>query len=240
MDGFHYYNLFETKGIEYILTIVFFLLLIPYWMLLNRKLKVPDTVTAGMSMIENLFRIPQGLYYSLNHTWVQLMQGGERRIGIDDLLTKMTGNVDVEFMKQAGEQVRKGEVLAQIGRQDKKLKVFAPISGTVSGINPVLVEKPKLVPGQAFDAGWLYEVKPDNWTKDAKAMLSSDAAQLWFTNELSRLKEFFALVSSSNKMQNVPIVLQDGGELKGELLAEMPQVVWEDFQKAFASMAHEN
>lgn len=240
MDGFHYYNLFETKGIEYVLTIVFFILLIPYWLLLNRKLKAPQTVSEGMSLIENLFRIPQGLYYSLNHTWIQLMQSGERRIGLDDLLTKMTGNVEVEFVKHAGESVKKGEVLAMVGRQGKRLAVFAPISGTVSAINPVLVENPVLASQQAFDAAWLYEVKPDDWAGDVKALLSSDAARMWFTNELSRLKEFFALVSNTNKMQHVPLILQDGGELKGELLAEMPPVVWEDFQKAFASMPHEN
>lgn len=37
MEPFSYYNLFETKGMEYIVTIVFFILLIPFWLILNKK-----------------------------------------------------------------------------------------------------------------------------------------------------------------------------------------------------------
>jgi len=37
MEPFTYYNLFETKGIEYIATIIFFVLLIPFWLILNKK-----------------------------------------------------------------------------------------------------------------------------------------------------------------------------------------------------------
>lgn len=240
MDGFHYYNLFETKGVEYLLTIVFFLLLIPYWLLLNRKRTVPVKADAGMSLIENLFRIPQGLYFSLNHTWVQLMQSGDRRIGIDDLLAKMTGNVEVQLAKHAGEWVNKGDLLAELIQNDKKLQVFAPISGTVAGMNPILNTNPSMVTQQPYERGWLYEVKSDQLKNEATDLLSSEAARIWFTDELSRLKEFFALVSNTNRMQNVPIVLQDGGELKNNLLSEMPAMVWDDFQQAFLNMPHEN
>ncbi len=31
MEGFTYTNIFETKGIEYIIIICFFLILIPFW-----------------------------------------------------------------------------------------------------------------------------------------------------------------------------------------------------------------
>lgn len=37
MDGFTYTNIFETKGIEYLMIIVFMLILIPFWITLNRK-----------------------------------------------------------------------------------------------------------------------------------------------------------------------------------------------------------
>ena len=37
MDGFTYHDIFETKGLEYLAIIAFFLLLIPFWIILNRK-----------------------------------------------------------------------------------------------------------------------------------------------------------------------------------------------------------
>lgn len=35
MDAFNYINLFETYGIEYLLTVAFLLVLIPFWKILN-------------------------------------------------------------------------------------------------------------------------------------------------------------------------------------------------------------
>ena len=37
MEQFVYHNLFETKGIEYLITIAFFALLVPFWLFLNKK-----------------------------------------------------------------------------------------------------------------------------------------------------------------------------------------------------------
>ena len=37
MDAFSYSNIFETKGIEYIAIIAFFMVLIPFWIILNKR-----------------------------------------------------------------------------------------------------------------------------------------------------------------------------------------------------------
>ena len=37
MDGFSYTNIFETKGKEYLMIIGFMLILVPFWIALNRK-----------------------------------------------------------------------------------------------------------------------------------------------------------------------------------------------------------
>jgi hypothetical protein len=39
MEGFTYTNIFETKGIEYLVIISFFAVLVPLWMFFNRKTK---------------------------------------------------------------------------------------------------------------------------------------------------------------------------------------------------------
>ena len=44
MDGFSYNNIFETKGIEYLIIIAFLLMIIPFWIIINREAsdKKPD------------------------------------------------------------------------------------------------------------------------------------------------------------------------------------------------------
>ena len=40
MEQFTYNNIFETKGIEYLLIIGFFLVLIPFWLILNKRVEI--------------------------------------------------------------------------------------------------------------------------------------------------------------------------------------------------------
>ena len=40
MDGFTYNNIFDTKGIEYLVIIAFFAILILFWIALNKQIKI--------------------------------------------------------------------------------------------------------------------------------------------------------------------------------------------------------
>jgi len=42
MDGFFYNNIFETKGIEYLIIITFLVLIIPFWLKINKKASKKD------------------------------------------------------------------------------------------------------------------------------------------------------------------------------------------------------
>ena len=92
MDQFTYTDIFDTKGIEYLIVIAFLLLIIPFWIRLNRPLKLRTNLieTAG-ALTAGILRIPRGLFFSRNHTWSQLDGSGLARIGMDDLLLHLTG-----------------------------------------------------------------------------------------------------------------------------------------------------
>jgi hypothetical protein len=55
----------------------------------------------------------------------------------------------------------------------------------------------------------------------------------WLTEEFSRLRDFFASSVQSNEMVYEHVVLQDGGEITDNVLAELGPEVWEDFQTKF-------
>ncbi len=61
MDGFSYNNIFETKGIEYLVIIAFFLILIPFWIKLNKKVKTTEHVqkTLESSHFRHYYRSPR-------------------------------------------------------------------------------------------------------------------------------------------------------------------------------------
>ena len=146
MDGVTYTNIFDTKGIEYIIIIVFLLLIIPFWMLLNKPLKIKTKVGEALGVLsENILKIPQGLFYSKNQTWTHLEKSGYAKVGLNDLLMHITGEVVLSNLKVPGEKVNKGDLIAKISQNGKHLKITSPISGEIQSINSVHSENPEAI-----------------------------------------------------------------------------------------------
>ncbi len=139
MEGFSYTNIFETKGIEYLVIIAFFAILIPFWIILNRRTKIVQQIRKVIgSLTVNTLKIPQGIFYSKNHTWTFLEESGAARVGMDDLLVHLTGEVKFTNLKQPGEKISKGDVLTEIEKDGKQLKILSPITGEIIKANPIL------------------------------------------------------------------------------------------------------
>ena len=64
-------------------------------------------------------------------------------------------------------------------------------------------------------------------------MFMADKYKEWLRDEFIRLKDFFAASVRSNTVVYNHIVLQDGGELADNVLADLGPEVWEEFQKGF-------
>ena len=73
MDGFSYINIFDTKGIEYLIVIGFLVLFIPFWRALNKPVKARARYREAMGVLTpEVLRIPQGLHYCKSHMWTHL------------------------------------------------------------------------------------------------------------------------------------------------------------------------
>ena len=143
MEGFTYNNIFETKGIEYLVIIAFFAIMIPFWLLLTRKTKVSLSVSKATGLITiNSIRIPQGAFFSKFHTWAHLDINGDAKVGIDDLLLHITGSVSIENTKKPGEIINKGDLLARISHNGKTLRILSPVSGEIKTETTEIAENP--------------------------------------------------------------------------------------------------
>ena len=236
MDGFSYFDIFATKGIEYLIIIAFLALLIPFWMLLNRRVKTTRQNQKSKGILTaNSLQVPQGIFFSRYHTWTHLEKSGNAKVGLDDLLLHITGEVKFSHLKKSGDKVRKGDLVAQIEKEGKLLKIFVPISGEIMETNPVLTESPELLIEDAYIKGWMYKIKPISWVADTNSYFLAEDATSWSIQELDRFKGF--LTESIGKYLPEPsnVILQDGGELIDQPLSELPNEVWEDFQQDFLS-----
>ena len=234
MDGFSYYNIFETKGIEYIAIIIFFLMLIPFWIFLNRHEKIVERLrrTIG-TLTSRVLRVPQGIFFGSDHTWTHLERSGEARVGIDDLLLHITGEVKVTGMKHPGDRVRKGDIMAILEQDEKRLEICSPISGEIMDLNSRLSENPGLLNDDPYSKGWIYKVKPENWIAETSNCYLADEATWWIDSELLRFRDFLAVSTAKLAPETSGVVLQDGGELRDNALSDLPPEVWNDFQEYF-------
>ncbi len=234
MDGFSYTNIFDTKGVEYLIIIGFLMLIIPFWILLSKPLKVNRKMSDSLgALLVNILKIPQGLFYSKNHTWTHLERSGNARIGLDDLLLHITGQVEVSNFKSPGERVSKGDILAEITRDGKHLKIASPISGEIKSVNTSLNENPGTLNDEPYGAGWRYKVKPEKWIEETNSYYLADEALDWTKREMERFKDFIALSVQKHSPETAMVIMQEGGELSDNPLSEMPIEVWNDFQVLF-------
>lgn len=234
MDGFSYSNIFETKGIEYLAIIAFFAILVPFWIILNKQAKSRKRVhNLSRTLSPAMLTIPQGVFFSKNHTWTHLEKSGIAKVGLDDLLTHITGEVNVIYRAKPGDVIAKGELLAEIDHDGKHLRILSPISGTIESGNPRLAEEPETLNDDPFRTGWISRIKPSDWIRETRTYYLADEASNWIARELVRFKDFLMASAARNSLTAQGVILQDGGELRDNTLSDLPEELWKDFQKDF-------
>jgi len=234
MESFSRVDIFDTKGIEYLFVIGYLLFLIIFWNVATRHEKIIEKIKRMKVLTASALRIPRGLLFNRSHTWTHLDESGEAKIGLDDFIQHVVGKVSFVQLKKPGDPVKKGEVMTQIEQDGKLLNIYSPISGTITGENSTLIENPEIMDDYPCEKGWIYRVNPSDWKKETQPYVMAEDANKWFANEIDRFKDFLARGTSRNlKLEPSMTMLQDGGELRVNVLSDLPDEVWSEFQKDF-------
>ncbi len=237
MDGFSYTDIFATKGIEYLVVITFLLLLIPFWMILSKESTFSTRLHKVFSNLSfKVLKIPQGLFYGKNHTWMFMERSGEAKVGLDDLLLHLTGEVKCLFSKNTGEIIHKGDLFLELIQDDKLLKIISPVSGQIMSVNTTLSQNPAIMNNDPYGNGWIYKIKPTNWSAEVQECLFAEQATQWSAKELDRVKDFLAVSHRNYSTEPSMVILQDGGELCDHTLAPFSDSIWHDFEKEFLTL----
>ena len=158
---------------------------------------------------------------------------GIARVGLDDLLLHITGAVSFRQLKKTGENIKKGDLLAEIEHQGKTLRIFSPVSGEILAMNALLTSNPEQLSEDPYLKGWIYKVKPTRWMADTNSYYMAEDATNWLGKELERFKDFLSGSASRYLPESAGLVLQDGGELTDHTLSDLPVEVWQNFQEDF-------
>lgn len=212
---------------------VIFLIVLSGYKRGKKTLVESDDIEITATLNENSILAPAGLYYDKTHTWAFMEQDGMVKIGIDDFLNHVVGLPTQVKMKSPGEKVRKGDKILTIIHDGKQLNIYSPISGFIRKQNESPFKPGTKINNTTFTNRWIYQIEPGNWAREVNFMFMIDKYREWLKDEFTRLKDFLAYSANSNQVVYQHIVLQDGGELKDEVLADLGPEVWEDFQTHF-------
>jgi glycine cleavage system H lipoate-binding protein/ABC-type phosphate transport system substrate-binding protein len=202
----------------------------------RRRKKADVRVKASVSMPlpdENSLLIPAGIYFDKTHTWAFMEQNGVVKVGIDDFLQHLTGPLTRIKMKNEGYKTKKGEHILSIIQNGKQLNIYSPISGTIVEKNSTLITNASMLNSSPYNDGWIYRIEPTNWMRENQLLFMADKHRQYIKNEISRLKDFLAGLFKVDNEIYARVILQDGGEIIDNTLANMGPEVWEDFQSKF-------
>ena len=186
---------------------------------------------------EEKVNVPGGVYFDKTHTWAFMEQDGSVKVGIDDFLQHITGPITRVDMKLPGERIRKGEQLCTIIQKGKQLRIYAPVSGVIRAQNQKLSYDSSLINQSPFKEGWVYSIEPSNWLREISFMNMADKYRLWLKGEYSRVRDFLATTLQAGNAEMAYVTLQDGGEMKDHVLADLGPEVWEEFQRKIIDAA---
>jgi glycine cleavage system H lipoate-binding protein len=171
------------------------------------------------------FRLPQGYYYHLGHTWVRIKKKTEVSVGIDDFALRLMGPVDCFELPLVGHEVQQGQTGFKAQRGADEIALQMPVSGTVSAINLAAREKSALVSEDPYASGWLLKLQPHNLRHELKFLTIGSESVEWLNREINRL---------NREIESIGGRLRDANaDDSGSTAAVEPLIGWERLGRLF-------
>ena len=198
-------DIFATKGLEYLLVIVYFVLLIAIVKYIAPR-AAPGAARVGRKPIADLvpwFSLADGYFFHQGHAWAAPGDGETVTVGLDDFAAKLVGPLDEVTLPAVGAGVRQGEPAWTLRAGDRALAMLSPVEGEVIAVNPAVLETPRLAADDPYGAGWLLKVRAPQRRASLRNLFSGELAAVWMRHTVERLRQLPAA--------DLGVVMPDGG-----------------------------
>jgi glycine cleavage system H protein len=117
---------------------------------------------------------PTGLKYASSHEWARLEEDGTVTVGISDHAQQALGDVVFVEAPDIGDDLDAGGEAGVVESVKAASDIYAPVSGEVVAINPVLEDTPETINEDPYGDGWMFRVKPVD-ASELDELLAADA-----------------------------------------------------------------
>jgi len=119
--------------------------------------------------------------YTADHAWARA-EGTLVRVGLSAFALEELGDISWVELPAVGRHVRRGEPACSIESLKSAGEVYAPVSGTVVEVNPLLADEPGrgAASRDPLGEGWLFAVRPDD-PAELDGLMSPEAYGRWIS-----------------------------------------------------------
>jgi len=228
--------IYATKGFEYLLILGFLALFNLFYLYFTsqRFEKIPAVIKNSVDSLVDWFRVPDSILFHQGHTWVRpdKEDPGVVLVGMDDFAQKMAGSLGLRNNPTIGTFIRQGERSWSLQDGTKSVDMLAPISGEVVELNVAQLaarEKGHDIAGgednDPYGKGWILKVRPENFERERKGLLSGRLARKWMEEVTDQLRLKIS--------PELGAVMQDGGVPVAGMAKNIDAEEWDLLLKEF-------
>ena len=103
--------------------------------------------------------VPAHLKYTASHEWIRSEADGTITVGITEHAQELLGDLVFIELPEVGKTFAAEQEAAVVESVKAASDVYAPVAGTVTEVNPAVVDAPELVNEDAY-ANWLFKMTP--------------------------------------------------------------------------------
>ncbi len=119
--------------------------------------------------------LPGDLEYTDEHEWLRREEDGSVTVGITDHAQAALGDLVYVELPEVGQDLEAGGEMAVVESVKAASDVYAPIAGSVLGVNEELSDDPEKINADCYGDGWIVKIRPDNL--DDASLMTPDAYQ---------------------------------------------------------------
>jgi glycine cleavage system H lipoate-binding protein len=171
------------------------------------------------------YRIAEGYYYHMGHSWALFEHGGRIRVGFDDFLVKVFGAPQRLELPPLGAKLKQDQAGLLFGRNGDHAGVLSPVNGTVLAVNHRAAADPEIAHHDPYEEGWLLVMEPDIPKRNLKRLFFGEESYNWM--ELENMKLMTLMGPEYEKL------VATGGELVSDVYGNVPGLEWKSLVYTF-------
>jgi len=171
------------------------------------------------------YRMANGYYYHMGHSWARFEHGGRLKVGFDDFLVRLFGALQFLALPPLGTTLQKDQVGLTFGRDNHKAAALSPVTGTVLALNHKAREHPEIIHEDPYHEGWLYILEPDMPKRNLKGLYYGKESIHWMEQEGQKLLNLMG----PEYEQLAPT----GGQPISDVYGNFPEIGWGLLAKTF-------